>query len=268
MVGLDLVGETLNKLRVVEFTGYSHPKRGKVYRCECVCGNTVDVPTAYIRKKSTYSCGCVKRPRKDKGVKRAQVKRNGTRLYRIWKNMRRRCNNPNSDYYKNYGGRGIKVCTEWDNYLVFKEWAISNGYSDGLSIDRINNDGNYEPSNCRWATRKQQNNNARSNINITYKGETKTAAQWADEIGLTRSAIYHRINRGWNTKDIIETPLGEKRDKTSPKAHLYEYKGKKMTVKDLSKINGIKTATIKYRIEAGWPIEKAVNKGIMKNQFG
>lgn len=136
---------------------------------------------------------------------------NKERLYRIWKNMRRRCNNTKSDYYENYGGRGIRVCSQWDDYLTFRKWAISNGYKNDLTIDRINNDGDYTPSNCKWSTRKQQNNNTRSNVVITYKGVTKTASEWAEHLGLSKAAIYHRIERNWNEKDIIEVPKNTRR---------------------------------------------------------
>lgn len=203
---MDYVGKKINLLNVIENTGRSDKKRGKIYLCKCDCGNFVEVPAAYL-KKNKYSCGCIRRPRKDKGIKRSQIKRNGTRLYRIWKSMRTRCNNPNHEYYSNYGGRGISVCTEWNDFLKFRKWSLENGYSDDLSIDRIDNDDNYSPNNCRWSTRKEQNNNQRSNLLLTYRGETKTAAQWADDLGLTRATIYHRIERGWNDKRIIETPM-------------------------------------------------------------
>lgn len=193
---------------------------------------------------------------------------NKERLYRIWKNMRRRCNNTKSDYYENYGGRGIRVCSQWDDYFTFRKWAISNGYKNDLTIDRINNDGNYTPSNCKWSTRKQQSNNTRSNVVITYKGVTKTASEWAEHLGLSKAAIYHRIERNWNEKDIIEVPENARRKKNSPKAVFYEYEGEKKTLKELSQIKGIKPSTIKYRIKKGWSVEKAVNKAVMKNQYG
>lgn len=208
---LDLTGHKINMLYVKAFSGIRDQKRGKIYECICDCGNHIDVPTAYLRKNK-FSCGCTRKTRKDKGVRKAKIKRNGTRLYRIWKNMRRRCNNKNSEAYKNYGGRGVKVCAEWDDYLVFKEWALSHGYSDDLTIDRIDNNKGYEPINCRWVSRKIQSNNQRSNIKITYKDVTMNAAQWADYLGLTRSCIYHRIDRGWSDKEIVETPMYEKRN--------------------------------------------------------
>lgn len=259
MSELNLIGQSFNNLEVIRFTGNTHPKRGKIYECKCKCGNLVDVPTIYIRRKSKYSCGCSRKTRKDKGVKRVEVKRKGTRLYRIWRNMRRRCNNPNSDYYENYGGRGIKVCDEWDDFLVFRKWALENGYQSTLSIDRVDNDGNYEPGNCRWATRTQQANNARSNVVLEYKGQSKTLSEWAECLGITYSSIHHRYSRGWTVEEIVNIPQGKRR-KPSQRALRFTYKGESKTLKELSEINGIKPTTIRYRIQNGMSVSEAVTK--------
>lgn len=107
--------------------------------------------------------------------------------------------------YPNYGGRGVTVCDEWKNdYISFRDWARANGYMDDLSIDRIDSDGNYTPDNCRWATRKEQNNNQRSNIRLSFDGHTHTAAQWAEIMGITKSCIYKRINRGYSIEAILK----------------------------------------------------------------
>lgn len=119
-----------------------------------------------------------------------------TRLYGIHRKMVARCVNSSNDLYHSYGGRGIKVCEEWVKYLAFKEWALSNGYSDKLSIDRIDNNGNYEPSNCRWATMKQQSNNKRNTRLITLNGETKPFTEWCNQLGLKYKTISRRIEVG------------------------------------------------------------------------
>jgi len=181
--------------------------------------------------------------------------------------MRRRCNNPKSDYYNNYGGRGIKVCKEWNDYSNFREWALSSGYLENLSIDRIDVDGDYQPSNCRWATRKEQANNTRRNIKLTYKGVTKTATEWAREIGITKSAIFHRLDRSWTIEEIMTIPMGERRVKESPKAKVYLYRGELKTLKQLSEIKGIHPETIKQRIKKGMTIEEAATNRLSKNQF-
>ena len=122
--------------------------------------------------------------------------------------MKRRCNNPADKSYKDYGGRGIKVCPEWSDpkngHENFRKWAIENGWKKGLSIDRENNDGDYEPSNCRWATPKQQSNNTRFNRLVTIKGQTKTIQEWADIVGITQRSMTGRIEAGWSQEDLLK----------------------------------------------------------------
>ena len=130
-----------------------------------------------------------------------------TRLYKIWADMKQRCNNPNHAKYKSYGARGIKVCTEWKDFYHFREWALCSGYSDILTLDRIDNDKGYYPDNCRWADRFTQQNNTRRNHLITYRGETKTLAQWIVCLGLTRSALSNRLKHGWSIEKALSTPV-------------------------------------------------------------
>lgn len=139
----------------IEKSGYSHV----AWKCICDCGNEVTVMVHSLVHGGTKSCGCLQKER----VKQALSKSNRRcRLYRIWQGMKNRCTNPNGADWGNYGGRGIEVCPEWMNYENFYNWAISNGYQDSLSIDRVDNNGNYCPQNCRWATAKQQRANQRS----------------------------------------------------------------------------------------------------------
>jgi len=133
-------------------------------------------------------------------------------LYSVWCSMKSRCQNTNHRQYKDYGGRGITVCDEWKDFTEFREWALSSGYVDGncyCSIDRIDVNGNYEPSNCRWANRKEQMNNRRVNVFLTYKGETRTLAQWADTLGICYSTFMSRYDRGWSIERIATTPVRE-----------------------------------------------------------
>ena len=133
-----------------------------------------------------------------------------TRQYRIWLQMKNRCFNKNTSRYKDYGGRGITVCDEWRNdFKAFYDWSMSNGYSDDLTIDRINNDGDYEPNNCRWVTMKVQNRNSRNCHTLTYNGETHTVTEWAEKLGVSRHLISNRINAyGWSVEDALTKPKG------------------------------------------------------------
>lgn len=127
-----------------------------------------------------------------------------TRIYRIWQRMKTRCYNKNFQHFKDYGGRGIKVCDEWLNdFMAFYKWAVDNGYNDNLTIDRIDVNGNYEPNNCRWLTNDEQQNNKRNNILLTYNGKTQTITQWANELGIKRSQIQYRYYRGYTDKACL-----------------------------------------------------------------
>lgn len=129
------------------------------------------------------------------------------RLYSIFHNMKSRCYLPSFSRYNYYGGRGIKICKNWKlNFNSFYEWAIQNGYKKGLTIDRIDNDKDYSPENCRWVAFKEQNNNTRKNHYYTYKNETKSISQWADIYGLHRCVLNNRIRRGWSFEQAIKTP--------------------------------------------------------------
>lgn len=131
----------------------------------------------------------------------------GTRLHKIWCSMHERCESKNHIHYADYGGRGIAVCEEWSEYLPFAKWARENGYSDDLSIDRIDNDRGYEPSNCRWATQKEQHNNKRSNRIIEYMGKRYTLTQLAEYAGLNKTTLKERLNNGWSVEDAVEKPV-------------------------------------------------------------
>ena len=117
------------------------------------------------------------------------------KLHEAWRHMLHRCENEKHFAYKDYGGRGITVCEEWHSFNTFFEWAISSGFSLGLTLDRIDVNKGYEPSNCKWATRKEQGNNRRTNTLITFNGKTQTMAQWAEEIGITRHTLWARLRK-------------------------------------------------------------------------
>lgn len=126
-----------------------------------------------------------------------------TRLYNIWKSMRQRCKNPKCLNYKNYGGKGISVCNEWDDFKVFSKWALKNGYTEELTLDRIDVKENYNPLNCRWVSYKIQENNKTSNRYLELNGEIHTLAEWSDITGIKIGTIHARLKRGWNVEKAL-----------------------------------------------------------------
>lgn len=179
----------------------------------------------------------------------------GTRLYRIWKAMRSRCNNPSSTAYANYGGRGIRVCDEWNDFNRFHDWAESNGYEEWLTIEREDNDKGYSPENCHWATHAEQTRNQRSNRYINYNGETKLLTDWATEKGLRFECVHYRLAHGWSIEDALETPSAYRPPR------LVTANGVTRSVAEWAAETGIKDTTIRERLKAGWPEEKAVGYG-------
>ena len=133
-----------------------------------------------------------------------------TRLYKIWLTMRSRCNNPNTINYKYYGGKGIRVCEEWNSFEAFYEWAMHNGYSDGLTLDRISSAENYEPVNCRWISLQEQQRNRSNNIYITIDGVTKCLCEWARFYNISWATVRSRHETGMDWETALKTPVPDK----------------------------------------------------------
>lgn len=200
------IGDKFGKLTVLEYYGNDkHNKR--LWLCKCDCGNKTLVTTSDLRRGHTTSCGCVG---KAHSFKHGMT---GSRIHNIWLNMRYRCRNKKDTTYKNYGARGIDICDEWyDNFQNFYEWSIDNGYTDDLTIDRIDNNGNYEPSNCRWVSFVDQQYNKRGTVHVYDKNMEYTIKDLSDITGICCNTIRTRIRRGWSVDDILKTPLGRKRN--------------------------------------------------------
>lgn len=180
------------------------------YLCKCDCGNYKVIKANNLKNGNTHSCGCLKKQMMhDKQFKHGDACENETRLYRIWRGMVSRCYTPSATEFQNYGGRGICVCNEWKNdYQSFKCWALMNGYSDHLTIDRIDNNLNYTPDNCRWISKNDQMLNKSNNRLITFNGITKTITEWARDIGINRSSLRCRIDRyHWPIEKALTTPV-------------------------------------------------------------
>lgn len=189
-----LEGKRFGKLTVLA----EHPMRGQsgevMWVCKCDCGNTKIINGNSLRSGRSTTCGC---STKKHGMR-------GTRLYRIFDGMLKRCYNPKHPWYKRYGGRGIAVCDEWlKDRGAFFSWAIDNGYRDDLTIDRIDNSGNYCPENCRWVDQKTQINNRSNTPTAEINGERKTISEWASLTGIAYQTIYRRYQRGERGSSLI-----------------------------------------------------------------
>lgn len=208
---IDLTGRRFGRLTVIS---HHHKNSYDVsyWLCKCDCGKVKVVRGSAMTTGIVKSCGCYNQELRH--LRKTNFKHGFShkeRLYDIWENMKRRCNSPKNARYDFYGGKGISVCNEWlHDYVSFRLWALSNGYSDSLTIDRINNNGNYEPSNCRWATAKVQENNMSRNHILYYNGVSHTISEWASILGMTYSAVNHRVQRRWSMERIVLTPQRNK----------------------------------------------------------
>lgn len=196
-----------SRITVIKRVG-SDKYKNIIYLCKCTCGKEFTTLATSIKKGVCKSCGCLKLESAISTCKK--LTKHGlatTRICEIWSNMLRRCYDERDNQYKNYGGRGIKICDEWkDDVVAFYNWAISNGYQDHLSIDRIDVNGNYEPSNCRWVTIKEQCNNKTNNHLITYHGRTMNLMKWSEELGVNYYTLRSRINiLKWDVERAFET---------------------------------------------------------------
>lgn len=183
-----------------------------------------------------------------------------TRLGRIYHNMKTRCTNPNYDKYQYYGGKGIKVCDEWMNsWYAFCDWAEANGYNDMLTLDRINPNGDYCPSNCRWVSRKEQANNRSNNHMLTYNGKTQTIKQWAEEIGLSETCVEQRVNAGWPIERVLTEPHHD-----TNRERLITYNGITKRLYEWANELGIKYKVLQNRLDLHhWTIEKALTTPVI-----
>lgn len=195
----DLTGQRFGRLVALHHVKTEGPKT--YWLCRCDCGKETLVGYGELCSGNTKSCGCLHDERAAEHLRKLSKKHGmfGTRIYNIWSSMKKRCKtNP---HYAN-----VKICDDWLSFEPFYNWAMVSGYSDELTIDRINVYGNYEPSNCRWATPKQQSDNKTTTVYLTVNGTTKTVTQWAEETGLKRATIKYRIHSGWPEDRLLLPP--------------------------------------------------------------
>lgn len=222
----EIIGKKINMLTCEKFVGFKElqvkgrnkPRRYAMYLCRCDCGGSTVLDRNVFLKGEVKSCGCQNK------IGLIKHEDSHTKLYKTWLNMKSRCYNPNATRYEYYGGRGIKVCDEWLDpnvgYMKFRDWALANGYQDDLSIDRIDVDGNYEPSNCRWSTVLEQNWNKSTTRHIEYNGESVTALDLINKFNLsidTKNLSRRLVNEGgnysnWSINDKMFVPVGVGRE--------------------------------------------------------
>jgi hypothetical protein len=203
----DLSGKKFGKLTVVKKQG----RQGSfaLWECLCDCGETSFVITTNLTRGKQVSCGCYN--------KKLQTELHTTHdlynhpLYSVWSSIKTRCYNSKCKHYNRYGGRGIKVCEQWLDFINFYNDMLI-GYEKGLTIDRIDNNGNYEPSNCRWATTKEQQNNKRSSVFMEYNNEVKTLKQWADYYSIDYHSLWSRHKKGYTPHQVIFGKIKNKRN--------------------------------------------------------
>lgn len=213
----DIVGKEFGKLTVLKYS-HSIPCKSKrgyfhYYSCKCQCGNIKLVERSNLLSRKTKSCGC---STYETNIKRLYKHgKRYSRINNIWRGLKQRCYNPKRIQYKYYGEKGIKICQEWLNdFQTFYDWAIANGYQENLTIDRINRDGNYEPSNCRWVTWRLQANNKQNVPLYSYKGLKLSIAEWSRRYNMDTETLRERIKYyGWSIEKALTTPVRSRNPK-------------------------------------------------------
>lgn len=245
---IDLMGNKYERLTVIGFKGII--KHKAVWICRCDCGNIVEVSSQHLRRGTTKSCGCYAK----EVIRKRSLKHGASteRLFSIWRHMIGRCTNEKEAGYKHYGGRGIKVCSEWLQYENFKKWALTNEYEETLTIDRINVNGNYEPDNCRWATMREQGWNKRDSVKIEYQGELKTLEELSEITGIPQGTLRTRHWKGVKVPELL--------DKFNSSSKYIEINGKSKPVKEWARLYGINVSTMWTRLRKGIVGEKLIEQ--------
>lgn len=200
MVKNDLTGQRFGKLIAIKPVG-TNKSGNTLWECKCDCGNSSIVINSNLTRENSKSCGCTNSER--------LIKRNTshgmskTKIYAKWLSMLERCRTKTNTDYKYYGARGINVCKEWKDFNKFYKWAMNNGYENSLTIDRINVNGNYEPSNCRWVTQLRQCNNKRNNLYLTIDGVTASLADICRMYNARYTMVWKRLRRGWSIEKAV-----------------------------------------------------------------
>jgi hypothetical protein len=254
----DISGQKFNRLLAVE---YAHTTRHgqRMWRCVCDCGKDSFATASTLRRGDVKSCGCL-----HTDVMRVRNTTHGgsqSGTYSSWKSMLSRCDDKQHIGFHNYGGRGITICDRWRSFVAFHE--DMGDRPKGLTIERIDNSGNYELGNCRWATRKEQCNNRRGNALLTHGGETLTVSQWADRIGCPAGTLVRRLGAGWDDSATVTTPVDAryrraKHPEKDVSTRMLTHGGETLLDEEWSRRLGGKGTLVRGRIAIGWTVERAV----------
>jgi len=190
--------------RLLAIKEVERTRSSRRFLCQCQCGTEITISLNLLLSGNTKSCGCLKKDRNKSYFTTHGL--SNSKLYSVWSSMKDRCFRKNDPAYKNYGARGITVCDEWLKFEIFHDWAMANGYQDDLTIERIDNDGDYCSENCTWIPKKEQPRNRRGLHLITFEGKTRTITDWAKKIGIHASSLRDRLNHGWSIKEALTTP--------------------------------------------------------------
>lgn len=262
----DLTGLKFGNLNIVE--NYGKIKGSTYWKCLCDCGNVKIINHYNLLKGKSTSCGCLKGQKISK--KQTTHNKTNTKIYKLWMGIKSRCNNINNPKYKSYGGRGIKVCDEWQNdFMSFYNWTLANGYDENAkygecTIERINVNGNYEPNNCTFKNLKEQANNKTTNVFVEYNGETHTLKQWSEIFNLKYKSMVNRYHLYLDGKtEFIKTldDVFSNADFRKAKEIKLTYNNKTLTISEWSKLLNINKTTIWSRYKKGFCVEDILYKG-------
>lgn len=256
----DLIGQRFGRLLVVEFMGVDSAGNCK-WKCLCDCGNEKIILALSLKNGNTQSCGCMHKEQHIIRMTKHGHNKKGymSRTYKSWKSAKERCYNKNHNSYVNYGGRGIKICERWmDLDSGFENFLEDMGIRpDKMTLDRVDNNGDYCKDNCMWSTCKSQSNNMRSNVILEYNGESKTIKQWSEASGINYSTLCNRLARGLSILSALTTPV-VKHNITKKSGALITFNGEAKTLKEWASFLNIAYSTLQQRLLVGWSIERAL----------
>lgn len=270
---LVVIGEPVTKEieRTRKKDGVRYKRKAVFIPCKCECGNEKLVPISQLRDERVRSCGCFKKEMY------ASKRRNNTHyhswttpLFSVWKGMIRRCHDPKAPNRKYYFDRGISVCDLWrEDFSSFEKWSLENGYANGLQIDRIDVNGDYEPENCRWVTPKENSHNRRNHAEIVYNGKVRRLVDLIDETGskIDARTLYKRvILHGWDVGRALSEP---KHNQDRRKRIVVEYNGKLLTTMDIVRMTGLNKGTVYSRLfKRKMTVEQLINEPRMTHRNG